>query len=200
MKRLLLFLIFVVAFALVPWKTSAVVPRHPIVHVYTFTHYPIKDAQALVMSLRRYYPYVILDKVITLPKPTYFRYTGKYRWLSDTLLRIILGVCPRQDCAIALTNADIVMMKPHNRDWGVMGYGLVNGRVSVATNRLFKRDVLTLMTRLSMHELGHAFGLPHCKLDPRCLMQDMKKKNKFVYLNHFCPRCARELRTKGWKV
>jgi archaemetzincin len=182
-----------------PIAKKAVVPR-PTVRIYLFGDYPAKDARALASNLAYYYPrVVIVGKRLQLPAPHYYERTKKYRYLSDELLQRLSRACPPPDCAIGLTTRDIIMLKPGHIDWGVMGYGWVGSRVGVATNRLFRSHVLLQMTRLSMHELGHAFGLPHCHYSSTCLMQDMNGKNKLPHLSHFCPRCAKWLKSKGWR-
>ena len=55
------------------------------------------------------------------------------------------------------------------------------------------------MQELMLHELGHAFGLSHCK-DERCIMVDAEHGNKFAHTQSFCASCRNYLNKKGWTL
>lgn len=46
--------------------------------------------------------------------------------------------------------------------------------------------------KLSLHELGHAFGLPHCHAQ-HCYMVDAEHKMKFSQTAGFCESCMKYL-------
>ncbi|MBD8347687.1 matrixin family metalloprotease [Dysgonomonas sp. HGC4] len=54
--------------------------------------------------------------------------------------------------------------------------------------------------KVSIHELGHTMGLPHCDKDSVCYMRDAKGGNPIDELTDFCSSCKSYLRKKGWQL
>ena len=98
---------------------------------------------------------------------------------------------------IGLTNKDISTTKGKFKDWGVMGLGFCPGKACVvSTFRLSKKETLDQLYKISVHELGHTHGLPHCTTKT-CFMRDAEGKNPLKEETNFCPKCKLFLQTKG---
>jgi archaemetzincin len=124
------------------------------------------------------------------------------RYRADSLLKYLKKIKPDSiDYIIGLTRADISTTKrdgnkqikqPESKyaDWGVMGLGYMPGRSCVvSTYRLKNRNRKLFVERLqkvSVHELGHNFGLPHCHT-PTCVMQDAAESIKTIDNVGFAP-------------
>lgn len=81
---------------------------------------------------------------------------------------------------IGLTSKDIAMNKHNMRgfaDWGILGYSVLGGHVSVlSTFRIKSKNRKQQTTKVLLHEVGHGIGLPHCESALPCLMKDVKGK------------------------
>ena len=51
--------------------------------------------------------------------------------------------------------------------------------------------------KVSIHELGHTQGLPHCVVK-YCFMRDAEGRNPTNDEKDFCPACKTFLKQKGW--
>ena len=51
--------------------------------------------------------------------------------------------------------------------------------------------------KVSIHELGHTQGLPHCAVK-YCFMRDAEGRNPTNDEKDFCPACKTFLKQKGW--
>ncbi|MCS6798275.1 MAG: hypothetical protein NZ898_07070 [Myxococcota bacterium] len=115
---------------------------------------------------------------VPLPEEAYYPPRRRYR--AERLL-VFLGRiasdAPPTTKILGLTSVDISTTKGRIHDWGIFGLGELGGRAAVvSTHRLRRRarDEAHLRFRVvttAIHELGHAFGLPHCD-EPRCVMRD----------------------------
>jgi archaemetzincin len=111
--------------------------------------------------------------------------TPRYR--ADKLIRYLRNQRPDTiDYIVGLTHQDISVTstdnsgnvkKPESKyeDWGVFGYGFRPGESCiVSTFRLGSSSDKRFFDRLkkvSLHELGHNFGLDHCE-SAKCVMRD----------------------------
>ena len=77
---------------------------------------------------------------------------------------------------IVITEKDIASRKSASiPEWGIFGLGYCPGNVCVvSTFRIRKgvshQRVLDRLAKISIHEVGHNYGLQHCTVDPKCLM------------------------------
>jgi archaemetzincin len=84
-----------------------------------------------------------------------------------------------KDHVLVLTEKHFATRKDNIPEWGIFGLGYRPGKVcTVSTFRFSKgvprEKVLERLQKIALHELGHNLGLPHCKNDPYCLMNDAK--------------------------
>jgi archaemetzincin len=79
-----------------------------------------------------------------------------------------------------------------------MGLGKCPGKACVASSyRLSNNERLSQLFKVSIHELGHTQGLPHCEVKV-CFMRDAEGRNPTNEEKGFCPRCKTFLKAKGW--
>ena len=145
----------------------------PVATIYIYRYDDFSEAKAARLrdQLKQVYPSVILAETsIPLPKECYYKIIYIKNEISPT--------------------------------FGVFGISYVGGSVSVISS-LRPRTLKPLsdndMQELMLHELGHAFGLPHCK-DERCMMVDAEHGCKFAQTQSFCSSCKNYLNSKGWKL
>lgn len=82
-------------------------------------------------------------------------------------------------------------------DWGVMGLGYRPGRACViSTYRLKNKNKKEQLLKVTMHEIGHTFNLPHCN-NKTCLMRDAEGGNPLDEEKDFCNHCKLMLQKKG---
>ena len=123
--------------------------------------------------------YVVRVEVLPekpMPKAAY--YPPRDRYKANQLVEILeLDLDDRFTHVIGLTTRDVSFRKGDVKDWGVFGLGQVGGKACVVSTfrlRAGKATDLVFQARLVKvvnHELGHTFGLGHCRT-AGCLMQD----------------------------
>jgi archaemetzincin len=137
-----------------------------------------------------------------LPDSAFHRPRGRYRGerLLDMLART---ASPAHTKVIGVTSSDISVTKGRVHDWGVFGVARLGGRPAlVSTYRLggsaSPDRIAERFGRVAAHELGHAYGLPHCRT-PRCLMRDAEGTIRSVdgSTGAFCDACAARLERNG---
>lgn len=141
---------------------------------------------------------VILLPSIPLPPHAFTPPRSRYR--ADTLLRFLdTAVASKYDKVLGLTNRDISTTKGTVADWGVLGLGSLGGRTCVIStfrmrrNRAGKQTFQHRLMAVSIHELGHTFGLPHCAASG-CFMQDAEGTiARIDQETYFCPQCQQRL-------
>lgn len=169
------------------------------IQIYRYNDFSISKAQFLKQELQRVYPSVELsDNPIKLPEKYY--YAPRDRYSGRGLLKD-LSQYKRGTVVLGLTNEVIYEPNEKSPTFGIFGIGSVGGHVAVISSTLPSRKKHSdeHLVKLMMHELGHSFGLSHCK-DEHCFMVDAEHGNKFSKTPSFCPQCKTFLNRKGWKV
>ncbi|MCB9202966.1 MAG: matrixin family metalloprotease [Flavobacteriales bacterium] len=112
---------------------------------------------------------------------------------------IVLGLTSYDIC-VTKKNIDGSIKKPEYkyRDWGIFGLGYINKSGCVVSKfRLKSKDENLLLRRIqkvSIHEIGHNLGLPHCS-DKKCVMTSAAEKLSTVdgvHLN-LCSECRKTI-------
>lgn len=112
---------------------------------------------------------------IPLPKSAY--YAPRQRYRADSLIAFL----KRQTLTefhktIGFTSADISTTKGAHVDWGIFGLGYCPGKSCVVSTFRLKNNgpekLKERLAKVSVHELGHTYGLPHCNMSPTCVMAD----------------------------
>ena len=170
------------------------------VSIYRFGEFPKEKAQKLEMQLKEFFPHVVLkEESLILPAKHYNKERNRYR---GTGLLEELSMHRNGDAVLGLT--DYVIFKPNeiSQTYGVMGIspvGTYKCVVSSKTSAGGKEQSNDNFIKLSLHELGHAFGLNHCA-DQHCYMVDAEHKMKFPQTTGFCESCKAKLNAKSWTI
>ena len=179
-------------------SNNQIVPRN--ISIYRYGNFSVSKAHRLVQQLKSFYPEVVLkEQVLTLPAEHYNKERNRYR---GTGLFEELGKHRNRDAVIGLT--DYVIFKPNeiSQTYGIMGVSPVGTYKCVVSSKIpssGKNQSEDNFVKLSLHELGHAFGLNHCP-DQHCYMVDAEHKMKFPQTTGFCESCKTKLNAKGWTI
>ena len=153
-------------------------------------------------------------RVLLLPSRniplSFFNDSKSPRYSADSLLKFLAseGV-DSINYVLGVTEKDIFTTKRDDKGnikkpvekysaWGIFGLGYVPGKACVVSDfRLHCNDRQKELSRLrsiTLHELGHNFGLQHCP-DRTCLMTDANESIKTI--DHaggdLCGSCRRKL-------
>ena len=128
---------------------------------------------------------------IELPASCLYKPRNRY-WAGKLL--DYLKTEAKDTVTIGLTNKDISTSIHAQYNYGIMGLSLKPGNACiVSTFRMKRKDDLWKVT---IHELLHSRGLPHCKQDnPRCIMQDAHGKNTFYMKQDICEDCKKRMKS-----
>jgi archaemetzincin len=134
-----------------------------------------------------------LHSFVNIKSPRY-RADSLIRYLRDT---IFPAQNEKVDYVVGLIDEDISTTKYANfkekeikepaskyTDWGIYGLGFCPGKSCIiSTHRLAKgttkENFIMRLKKVSCHELGHNFGLPHCP-NKECIMQDAAETIKTI--------------------
>lgn len=170
------------------------------ISIYRYDNFSLQSAQKLESQLKMYFPNVVLkEKTLLLPTKHYNKERNRYRGtgLFDELSKHRDG-----DAVIGLTNKVIFQTNEISPTYGIMGISPVGTYKCVVSSKLPKTgkdQSEENFVKLSLHELGHAFGLNHCP-DQHCFMVDAEHKMKFPQTTNFCKNCKSKLNAKGWTI
>lgn len=177
-------------------STSTEISEPIIIDLQPFDGIPKENVAFVYNELQKIYPNIKINKSIALPETAYYRQRNRYR--ADSLIKFLRTITPKGHVTIGLTNKDISHTKGKIQDYGIMGLGYRPGSSCVvSTFRLSKNNLLMQYFKVSIHELGHTQGLPHCPVKT-CFMRDAEGKNHTDEETDFCPNCKRHLISKGW--
>ena len=169
------------------------------IHLYRYDDFSVAKAEYLKAELQIVYPVVVLESVpIKLPQEYY--HSPRNRYSGNGLLRD-LSKYRKGTVVLGLTDEVIYQANEKSPTWGIFGVSPVGAYVALISitqpsGRIHTDDHLV---KLMMHELGHSFGLNHCK-DEHCFMVDAEHGNKFSQTPSFCKNCKAFLEGKGWKL
>jgi len=167
-----------------------------VIHIQPFDDMHQEEYQYVYREIKKLYPNTTLLQPVKLPRQAYCQPRNRFR--ADSLIAWLARRTPEHSVVIGLTSKDISTTKGKIPDWGVMGLGYEPGNACVASGfRLSKKNHLDQLFKVSVHELGHTQGLPHCAAK-NCYMQDAEGGNPTGSETGFCDRCRRRLAAKGW--
>ncbi len=153
-----------------------------VVHMVPLGDVPLEDLEVAKKGLLAQAPFTIaIEERLALPETA--RTAEKARYSADALLAFLqhFQAMPR-DKVLGVTDVDIVTPKNGVNNWGILGLGDIAGKTCVISTHRMRRKweagggapeplVRERLWKISLHELGHTFGLPHCP-NKGCLMQD----------------------------
>ncbi len=163
-----------------------------------FSDIPPQHVQNVYEKLSPVFDTVIVNPAIPLPANAYTAARNRYR--AKDLLDFLKTRTGKDTTIIGLTNRDISTNKNNVKDFGIFGLAYKPSNVCVAsTFRLDKSNVQEQFFKVSIHELAHTTGLPHCEVKS-CYLRDAKGENPLDEETSFCGKCKRHLRKRGWRI
>lgn len=169
-----------------------------IIDIQPFRGVDAAEYRALYASLKKVYPSVQLKPPVELPATAYYRPRNRYR--ADSLINFLEQRTAKGHVTIGITHKDISTSKGKIIDWGVMGLGLCPGNACVVSGfRVSREEKAIQLYKVSIHELGHTFGLPHCS-NKECYMRDAEGGNPTHEEKDFCESCKLKLKRAGWTL
>lgn len=180
-------------------KEVAVKPRTT-VRVIVYDDFNEQLADKTIASLRHVFDNVIVTTDIKIPATAYYQARNRYK--AHLVIDWEREAYPNyNEVLVGFTRYDVSTKVHGHEDYGVMGLTLTKKKGAViSTFRLHKNQQESEFLKLALHELGHAFGLPHCKHSETCYMRDANQANHFPELTDFCPSCKTFLQKKGWHL
>lgn len=163
-----------------------------------------KVSPELLQSTARHIEEMFTVSVVILPVrplPNEAFYQPRNRYKAAKLLDWLDANTPAQYLkVIGITAQDISTSKNQFPDWGIFGLAYVSRRPSVvSTFRLGRHGASRALrerrlSEVSVHELGHTFGLEHCPT-PHCIMEDANGTIRSVdeSSGRFCTLCGKRL-------
>lgn len=142
------------------------------------------------------------DSCITKVKTTRYRADKLLRYLKtqkdEKAIKLI--ALTKQDISVTKYDSNGKIKTPEYKyaDWGIMGLAYRSGPVCIVSSfRLKSNDKKLFMQRLrkvSMHELGHNYGNPHCP-DKTCVMTDAVESITTIdgTEEQFCEVCEKKI-------
>lgn len=162
-----------------------------------FRGFPRQEVNKLLPMLEKILVNLRVAETVELPSAAFYQPRNRYK--ADSLLSFLKS---RSDGAIylGLTNQDISTSKGNLKDWGVMGLSYCPGKASIVSDfRLRENDRGADLFKVVVHELGHANGLPHCRVKT-CYMRDAEGGYPLKEETAFCEDCRKYLKIKGWRL
>lgn len=135
--------------------------------------------------------------------PDFAFYKPRQRYIADSLLVFLKQINKsKAEKIIGITTKDISTRKGNVENWGILGLGACPGQACVVSTfragknkvayKYFCRRIITL----SLHELGHTYGLEHCPVET-CLMKDAEGKMNLDDGDSYCNKCKNYLLSNG---
>jgi archaemetzincin len=172
-------------------------PASRVFVIQPFSDMPTGQTNLIYKKMKDISPKTILRNAIPLPLSAY--YSQRNRYCADSIINYLDHFGSADTVIIGLTTKDISTTKGKIIDWGVMGLGFQPGNACiVSTYRLSKTNLSDQLFKISLHELGHTQGLPHCK-NKFCYMRDAEGGNHLDEETNFCASCRSFLESKGWR-
>ncbi|MDX5326126.1 MAG: matrixin family metalloprotease [Bacteroidota bacterium] len=193
---------------LILWSCSESGPST--IGIQPYENIPEEWMTRITTSLEREYgcKVVVLDKK-DLPASAFVRIKSP-RYRADSIIRILKRERPDSvDLILGITQKDISTTKYKSRgivkepkskyqDWGIFGLGYRPGPSCIISGFRLKgkgnKVTLDRLERVSIHEIGHNLGLPHCP-NRGCVMEDAAETIRTIdRVNpHLCSDCKRRI-------
>ncbi len=182
----------------------------PVIALQPYGNIDANYIDSVAASLTKmYHSKVIILETKALPASSFVNIKSP-RYRADILIRLLKTQKPDSvDFILGLTNKDISttkrdafgnIKKPESRykDWGVFGLGYRPGVACVIStfrlNHSSEKLFISRLQKVALHEIGHNYGLPHCKTQ-FCVMQDAVETIKTIdKVNpQLCMKCTKKI-------
>jgi archaemetzincin len=136
-----------------------------------------------------------LEILMKAKMPDFAYYKPRNRYRAEKILAFLDTTTCNCTKIVGFTESDISTSKGEYVDWGIFGYGSIEGKSCVCSIYRLKRKsnpalFNARLRKLVVHELGHTYGLDHCEW-PLCVMADYKGTMASLDRTscHFCAQC-----------
>jgi archaemetzincin len=186
-------LLIVLLFA---FKTTKAIDNTKTIYIQPFGNFSDSSLHVIVKELHKVFKNIEVKKSIDLPNHSYYKPRNRYR--ADILIKYLNDITKSNSYIIGFTNKDISTTKNNVKDWGVMGLGYCPGKSCIVSSYRIHGNLDKLL-KLSLHELGHNAGLPHCP-NKTCYMKDAEGKDNLNNEKSFCNKCRNYLLQNKWTL
>ena len=205
-KRLVLLFVMTLSIATCTQKT-----RTKTIGIIVLNDFEDENIEYIIDNIQSYYKCkcIVLNK-IQLPENCITTIKTK-RYRADSIIRYLAIIKPDSvDYILGLTNQNISYTKRETNgkikypesyfcDISIFGLGFCPGKSSVVSSFNFKNAnkelIKSRLQKITIHELGHNFGLPHCK-NKECVMQDAAETLKILDETkiELCKKCIAKIK------
>lgn len=185
--------------------TTFVEPQKPVVvekpKVYIQTMGQIKptDLELVKNSIKNFYGFDVIVQGEIAPK-TLFKVDGLNRYQANKILSHSNKINKHlKGKVLILTTHDICTDRKLNgvvyKNWGIFGLAGIGSKSTVISTYRLKINHEDRLIKVTIHELGHTLGLPHCHNDEYCLMNDANGSGKKVDSENreMCDKCKTKI-------
>jgi archaemetzincin len=175
-------------------------PKTKEISIVVIGDFPEKDVKFIQDKLTKFYN----CKVNILPKidiPVDCKIKGLSKYSSVKIVKLLNTKFKNVNGrVVGLTQIDICMDRKLNgktfKNWGVIGLSLLSTKSCVVSNKRMKTNYYDKLEKVSIHEIGHSLGIPHCESNSKCLMNDAKGKGSKIdkELLWMCDDCKRKIK------
>lgn len=144
-----------------------------IIHIKPFGDVDKKYSEMVKNCIENFYGFkCVVDKKEPLTKDLLAKSKTRYEASK------IIAKYKSSENILLLTNVDIAYFnKTKNiKEYGIIGLGYRPGKTCVVSTFRIKKTTKEKFTdrliKVTLHEVGHNLGLPHCTFDKKCLMND----------------------------
>lgn len=189
----LISLVFVfIVYGFEPIKTNK---KIKIVYLQPLGDVNVKNVNTIKKSIETFYGYkcIVNDKVI-LTKDLLTQ--SKTRYSANKILKKFNS----ERNLLIITEKDIATKKNGYNEWGVIGLGYRPGNTCVVSiyriKNTHQKKFVDRLTKVTLHEIGHNLGLPHCSYSKYCLMNDANGTVKQIDMEKIwlCDNCKKLIR------
>jgi archaemetzincin len=170
------------------------------ISIVVIGEFPKKDVEFVQKKLKKFYN----CKVNILPKmdiPVSCKVKGLQKYSSVKIVKLLnLKFSNVEGKVVALTQVDICTDRQLNgkifKNWGVIGLSLLGTKSCVVSNKRMKTNYYGKLEKVSIHEIGHSLGVPHCESNSKCLMNDAKGEGSKIdkELLWMCDDCKNKIK------
>jgi len=165
-------------------KEKNVITKKFVINILPTGNIPDKDISFVKNKLQKFYKCEVnvLPNDVILEK---YKVKGMNRYQAVPILENFnLKYENVEGKIVVITYKDICVDRKLNgkinKNWGIFGLSLLGGKTCIVSVYRFKRNYYGKLEKVSIHELGHSLGIPHCDRDIKCIMNDAKGKGSTV--------------------
>lgn len=147
-------------------------------------------------AIERYYGFkTVVYPLQKIPKE-FFINVKSPRYRADSIIYYLRRTKPDSisymmgltayDISCTKRNKDKTVKKPAYKynDWGILGLGFRPGTACIVSSfrvkGVSKNQQIERLQKVTLHELGHNLGLPHCENSDKCVMRDAAESVRTV--------------------